>query len=56
MAEAECPKCAGHIAPRPNLEVGEILACPDCGAKLEVKSLSPFTLHKAPSVDEDWGE
>ncbi len=56
MAEAECPECAGHIVPRPNLEVGEILACPDCGAKLEVKSITPFSLQKAPSVDEDWGE
>ena len=56
MAESECPECAAHLTPRPGLEVGEIVQCPDCGAKLEVKSLSPYTLAKAPSVDEDWGE
>lgn len=56
MSESECPECAGHITARPNLEVGEILACPDCGAKLEVKSLAPLQLAKAPNVDEDWGE
>ena len=56
MPESECPDCAGHISPRPGLEVGEIITCPDCGAKLEVKNLAPFTLEKAPSVDEDWGE
>ncbi len=56
MSESECPECAGHITARPNLEAGEILSCPDCGAKLEVKSISPFQLAKAPNVDEDWGE
>lgn len=56
MAESECPECAGHITPRPGLEEGEVITCPDCGAKLEVKSVTPFILEKAPDVQEDWGE
>ena len=56
MAESECPDCAAHLTSRPGIEVGEIVSCPDCGAKLEVKSLTPYRLEKAPSVDEDWGE
>ncbi len=56
MADSECPECAGHIIPRPGIEAGEVISCPDCGAKLEVKSVSPFTLDKAPEVQEDWGE
>ena len=56
MPDAECPECAGRIPARPNLEVGEIISCPDCGTKLEIRSTSPFELQKAPNVDEDWGE
>jgi len=56
MADSECPDCAGHISPRPGIESGEVISCPDCGAKLEVKSVSPFVLEKAPEVQEDWGE
>jgi alpha-aminoadipate carrier protein LysW len=40
----------------PDLEVGEILVCPDCGAELEVMKLDPITLDLAPEVEEDWGE
>jgi len=53
---AECPECAGTITIKPGTEVGEILSCPDCGSKLEVRSLSPPQLEKAPEVQEDWGE
>ena len=56
MVGAECPECGAHIVQRAGLEVGEILSCPDCGSKLEVKSVQPFTVDKAPSVEEDWGE
>ncbi|MEF3274521.1 MAG: lysine biosynthesis protein LysW [Chloroflexus sp.] len=52
----ECPECAAVITlPEHTLE-SEIIACPDCGAELEVVSLDPPTLALAPEVEEDWGE
>jgi alpha-aminoadipate/glutamate carrier protein LysW len=56
MANAECPECAGQIPLAANTEIGEILSCPDCGSRLEVKSVSPPSLQPAPKVEEDWGE
>ena len=56
MANTECPECAGAVSLAANTEVGEILSCPDCGARLEVKSVSPPSLAIAPKVEEDWGE
>jgi alpha-aminoadipate carrier protein LysW len=35
---------------------GEIVACPDCGAELEVTETSPVALALAPEAEEDWGE
>jgi alpha-aminoadipate carrier protein LysW len=53
---AACPECAADVAlPADTLE-SEIIACPDCGAELEVVSLDPPTLALAPEVEEDWGE
>jgi len=56
MANAQCTECAGDLSLAANTEVGEIVTCPDCGARLEVRSLSPLSLDKAPKVEEDWGE
>lgn len=56
MANGECPECGASIALAANAEVGEILSCPDCGTRLEVRNLAPPTLEKAPGVEEDWGE
>jgi len=56
MANAECTECAGPITLAPNTEVGEILTCPDCGTRLEVRSVNPPQLAAAPKVEEDWGE
>lgn len=53
---ANCPECAAEL-PLPNdLLVGEVLPCDDCGADLEVTSLTPLQLALAPEVEEDWGE
>jgi alpha-aminoadipate carrier protein LysW len=56
MSNAECPECAASIELAANAEVGEILACQDCGTRLEVRSVAPARLEKAPEVQEDWGE
>ncbi len=53
--QAECTECAGRITANVALP-GEILDCGDCGAELEVRSVSPLVLALAPQVEEDWGE
>ena len=50
-----CPECEGSLTLKDPME-GEIVPCPQCGADLEVVSLSPLTLELAPEVQEDWGE
>lgn len=51
----ECPMC-GCVLCYTNVELNELLPCPDCGSDLEVRSLDPFTLEMAPLEREDWGE
>lgn len=55
VATAECTECAARIPANVALP-GEILDCGDCGAELEVRSVSPLVLALAPQVEEDWGE
>ncbi len=52
---AECPECAAAVS-LDGTVAGEILPCPECGADLEVVSLSPPALALAPHEEEDWGE
>lgn len=52
----ECIECGAKLDLDPDLEVGEILVCPDCGVELEVMDLDPIRLDLAPEVEEDWGE
>ncbi|MEM9382611.1 MAG: lysine biosynthesis protein LysW [Planctomycetota bacterium] len=51
-----CPVCGSAVDVPSDVLAGEVLACDDCGAELEVTSLEPLTLAEAPEVDEDWGE
>lgn len=52
---ARCTECDAAIQANVALP-GEILDCADCGAELEVRSVSPLVLALAPQVEEDWGE
>ncbi|MDO8627050.1 MAG: lysine biosynthesis protein LysW, partial [Candidatus Diapherotrites archaeon] len=45
---AECPLCAAEVKLNADVEVAEIISCSDCGADLEVKSVSPVKLAEAP--------
>ncbi len=54
--QAECPECAAEVSLADDVMEGEIVQCADCGAELEVVSLSPPTLDLAPEEEEDWGE
>lgn len=53
---ATCPECEATITLGKNTVEAEILACPECGAELEVVSLDPPELALAPQEEEDWGE
>ena len=52
---ANCTECDARITASVALP-GEILDCADCGAELEVRSVTPLVLALAPAVEEDWGE
>lgn len=52
----ECIECGGELELAQDVEVGEIVVCPDCGVELEVMSLDPISVALAPEVEEDWGE
>ena len=42
MAVSECPECTFHIQLEEGIEVGQVIACPDCGAKIKlVKEFPP---------------
>lgn len=56
MLTVECPECAATVELPADVEVGEILVCPDCGVELEVVGLDPVAVDLAPEVEEDWGE
>lgn len=54
--EAECIECGATLVLAPDVMLGEILPCSDCGAELEVIAQDPLTLDLAPMEMEDWGE
>jgi len=42
MAVSECPECTFHIQLEEGIEVGQVISCPDCGAKIKlVKNFPP---------------
>ena len=51
-----CPECDAAVTVGTDAVKGEVVACPDCGAELEVRETSPVTLALAPEAQEDWGE
>ncbi len=51
-----CPECDAQVTVPNNVRAGEIVACSECQAELEVVAVSPVELALAPDVEEDWGE
>ena len=47
MAISECPECTFHIAIGSNMQEGDAVECPDCGALLKLVSLSPPLFERA---------
>ena len=56
MTTPLCPECDAEVAIPADAMENELIACPDCGAELEIISLDPVELEMAPEVEEDWGE
>ena len=52
----KCLECDADIALKTDVEIGEIVDCPDCGTEFEVRSVDPPELDHAPQEEEDWGE
>lgn len=54
----ECPVCDGVVRGPADVELSEILYCPDCQSMLVVESLARgrLRLSQAPDMEEDWGE
>jgi alpha-aminoadipate carrier protein LysW len=56
MNTVVCPECEADLTLPNGVMENELIACPDCGAELEVISLDPVEVALAPDVEEDWGE
>ena len=53
---AACPECEANIPLVDGTIESEIMQCTDCGAELEVESVTPPVLVATPEESEDWGE
>jgi lysine biosynthesis protein LysW len=51
---APCPRCQHPITIAEfDVDRGEMFACPECGAELEVLGFNPLRLTRAASADDD---
>ena len=53
---AKCIECGSSIDIPEGTVENEILDCESCGVELEVMSLNPPTVERAPEEQEDGGE
>lgn len=51
-----CNVCETQLTIKPNAILNEIITCDECGTDLEIISLNPPQVKKAPQEEEDWGE
>lgn len=56
MKNVICPECEAVIPIEADVEIAEIIVCPDCNVDLEIISLEPPVVELAPMEEEDWGE
>lgn len=56
MSDPLCVECGAELPLDDDVMRNEILPCPECGVELEVLSLNPLLIDRAPEVEEDWGE
>lgn len=53
-----CPVCEGELKANKDVQISEILSCPDCNSLLVVDYIEDHTINlkKAPQIEEDWGQ
>lgn len=51
-----CPECGAEISIETGAQKGEVVTCPECTTDLEIVSLNPLKIKKAPEAQEDWGQ
>lgn len=56
--QAQCPICDAAVAVSDSTETAEIISCPECKNRLEVRDINKenVVLKEAPKVEEDWGQ
>ncbi len=56
--KCECPQCYFEFDVEDDVVAGEVIACPDCSADLEVTGISGDKVEVEPAEmsEEDWGE
>lgn len=56
--KTECQDCGAEINVPDDAMVGEVIACPDCGADFEIvlNAKGKVELKPAETLGEDWGE
>lgn len=52
----QCVECSEQIDFQAQPMISEIVTCSHCRTELEVLSVEPVKLVKAPEIEEDWGE
>ncbi len=50
---ARCPQCEAVIDLADEIEEGQTLDCPECGAELEVVNTNPVELDAIPDEEEE---
>lgn len=57
MPRGTCPECDGEVQVDDDVDKGDVVECPDCGASLEIVGLDPIELDVAvEEEEEDWTE
>lgn len=54
--DTTCTECKATVSASEDVQVGEVIACPECSADLEVVATKPLKVSLAPKVQEDWGQ
>jgi len=55
---ATCPVCGTDLILKEDIQVSELLSCPDCQTLLVVDFIEDHSaaLREAPAIEEDWGQ
>jgi uncharacterized paraquat-inducible protein A len=53
IKNARCPVCEERFEIEPDLEVGDVTACPGCYADLKVLNLHPIEVAEASNIGAD---